>query len=489
MDLAAVVLFLVMYYLRPQEWTSLFSTIHFVQLVMMMAIVSLFSRERRVRGSDLLKTPHDWMMLAFFAWIVLSSNHPWATFRTIYPLGVFYIVVVQTLLDVHRMKVFIGWWTFLIVGIALLAIASEHGFDPLGGNDITHGAMKDRLILNLSIFDNPNGLGHSVAPSLAMLYFFCIWRRPFVMKQLGLLLMCIPIYCIYLTVSKGAFLCTAGTLLVTATFGRPRTVQIFILSAAILVGGVALYKLPRMSELNRSKADPAIQGRVAAFKTGLHEIRTLSTGVGFGNWADAFFRERHYYKAAHSSYVEIGGELGYPGLFLFLGVLYCNLRTLLTVKARTDDEERIRRTLFVLLISYMVSSWMVDFEYRPTFFMFTAAVAALHRHLAGLLAPPAPETEEEKALAQLPAWRRKLLVPTTPAAVLQPALAFAGPVASYPGPALPAWVTSKSSRVKTELAAEPARPFWPKLGWVDFVLVAAMTSIAVRVWAYMISRM
>ena len=35
MDFSCIVLFLALYYLKPQEWTSLFATIRFVQFTML----------------------------------------------------------------------------------------------------------------------------------------------------------------------------------------------------------------------------------------------------------------------------------------------------------------------------------------------------------------------------------------------------------------------------------------------------------------------
>ncbi len=53
--------------------------------------------------------------------------------------------------------------------------------------------MKGRLILNLSIFNNPNGLGHSVVPAIPMLYYYLIYRRPILLRVLGFALMAIPL--------------------------------------------------------------------------------------------------------------------------------------------------------------------------------------------------------------------------------------------------------------------------------------------------------
>jgi hypothetical protein len=503
MDLVTVVLFQVLYYLRPQEWAGIFSTIHFVQIVMLAGVAGLFFREGGLRLADLFRTPHDWAVFAFWLWIVIASPHRWEAFKENANLFIFYIVIVQALRSVPRMKIFALCWTLLIVLVATLALATKWGFDPLESYIITSTVMKGRLILNLSIFDNPNGLGHSVVPAIPMIYYYFVWKRPITSRLLGFALLSIPLYCIYLTYSKGAFLCGAITILATMCFGRPKSVQILILVGAFLFGNVALYSLPRMNELDKSKSDQAIQGRVAAFKHGYGLLQTTFKGIGKGEWKkDPFITDYvskvvttqlpgeaeknrvvktviHYNKAPHSSYVCIGGELGWPGLFFLVAVLYCCMRTTITARTATLDEERIRRIFFVLVLSYIVSSWMVDFEYRPTFFMFTAAIAALHRHLLGMLREHARETEP--ANPGLPVWHPAHLLP-------QPAFATGLPDASLLL-SHEAALSAPSTAPETPSAEPRIGRNWNRFGWFDLGMILALTYAVVRFWAYIMYRM
>src|SRR5688572_14251450 len=110
MDLIAIVLYLVCYYLRPQEWGPLFAKIQFVQLIMVFAVLAVVFRERSVRLRDLIRTPHDWAMLLFWAWLVVSSPTPWETFQNTYSLPITYFIIVQVLTSIPRIKKFVGWW-------------------------------------------------------------------------------------------------------------------------------------------------------------------------------------------------------------------------------------------------------------------------------------------------------------------------------------------------------------------------------------------
>ena len=503
MDLVTVISFLVLYYLRPQEWPIGLGEVQFVRITMLAGLAALSLRPRGFRPGDLFRTPHDWAVLAFWLWIVLSSPTPWFTFKESVNLYVFYVVIVQTLYSVPRLNIFVGWWTFLIAAVAGLALLSLYGIDPLGSLEITTFTMKNRLVLNLSIFNNPNALGHSVVPAIPLLYYFCIWKKPIVLRALGVVLMGLAGYCIFLTESKGAFIAGGATIVATMTFGRPKTVQAAIIAAAVMFGGSVLYALPRMQELNKTKTDDAIQGRVIAFTHGYKMMTTTDRGVGFHHWQQSFLAG-HYrfkqtkaekdakktppivYKAPHSSYVGIGAELGYPGFFLLFGILYCCLRTLVTARTSTPDEERIRRILFVLIVSYMVSSWMVDFAYRPTFFMFAAATAALHRHLLGLHDEKDRELSDAADRAHqphVPAWRARL--------VPQPELAGALAQMGAPAAVLTLEPLPAAARAPAPEAPPAARILfaWNRIGWVDFALAFAMTYAAIRYWSYLLTRM
>ena len=567
MDIVSVVLFVAMYYLRPQEWHPMLSELHPVSLAMLAGMVSLFQREKTVRLKDFFQTPHDYAIVLFFAWLCLTSGQAYTNFKATANLLVFYYVIVLTLNSVRRMEIFLAWWCIFVMWVASMALAGEYGWDPFESNVVTHGIMKQRLVLNLSMFNNPNSLAHTVVPVIPMLYFMMLWKRTMVLKAGTVALMGIPLYCILLTASKGAFLSGFATMVLTLTFGRPKYVQIVILVGAFAVGSGALYALPRMTELSHSKADEAIQGRIAAYKFGYQCVNNLWAGIGYGKWMMAFYQQssrpkvikvaqrvskgniimvrrrvtERYFKAAHGSFNQMGAELGFTGLALFFGMVWCSIRTLTTCRVTDPNEERVRRVLFVLITTYLVSSWMVDFGYRATFFMFTGATAAFHRHLRGLHRERELEMAAEREEA-LPVWKRRKspLLPkpnsnsngegsATPVGdtVETPELAVAGalPESFVDIPRLPSKFQSVR-KVKApervapawmKKAAEPAEPAepvkpkprtqwappekpveegpvegaisWNKIGWSDVIAAYLITLGAVHFWGYIIQTM
>jgi len=534
MDFVALILFLALYYLRPQDWSPDFNRLHPIQLLSIVALWGLY-RNGKLTFRRLLRTPLDWLVLFYFLWTLIAGNQFLKALADIQSVVLFYFVALRSLETVARQKTFLGWWCFFMVVIAALAIASLYGFDPLGSNPITQGEQKGRLILNLSIFNNPNALAHSVIPSIPLIYFLWVWRR--IATKWALAVIAIPAYCILLTQSKGAFLSGFATLIATLIFGRSKIWQVFILVMAIGFGYGALYSLPRMNQLQESKTDPAIQGRVAAFTYGLHLMRSSWYGIGLGNFEDSFFtkgplekqevfrmapaadgktqrrrtsRMVHFEKSTHSAYNQNGAELGYVGLFLFVGIIYCCARTLLLMKCESNDEERIRRALFTLVVAYAVSSWMVDFCYRPTFFLFIAAISAFQYHFQQK--EMAQRTLSIEPIVTPAPWLRRpplagipgisipglslpgvlgpgLGAPALAASSLAQPVSSGRPVSFARGGRILPWQTPALAAAPAAAAPIIRKPLRDRLGLLDCAIMLALTYGAIQYWQYLIATM
>jgi len=496
MDFACLILFLLFYFFRPQEWMETLDSFHPIQVFTIVAVFALLARPKGVKPSDLFKTPHDTLVFAYFAWTVIASPSHIATFLTIPSQILFYIICVQSLSNISRINTFLKWWGWSLLVIAALAIASQYGFDPFDSYDLTVNHMKGRLALNLSIYNNPNGLGHTLVPAIPMIYFLLFWKK--IIGKISAVLFVLPLWCLYLTESKGSMICAFVTTCATLTFGRPKTVQIAILACAGMFGVGILFALPRMNELEKStKNDEAIGGRVAAFKFGYDCLSENPIyGIGMNNFQANFFRYgprervkgkkpihghmskvwvyRHYTKATHSAYNQNGAELGYPGLMLFIAILYSCMRTLITMPKGSVDQERVRRALFAIVVAYSASSWMVDFAYRPTFFLFVAATGAFQRINLNL-----GRTEDPQPTFVAPLGRIQ------PALIPEPQLALAkeGALASPATLPLPGYPSKEA--VAEELTAWPPIK-WNRIGLIDVGFVLVLTWGAIQFWLYSI---
>jgi len=283
MDFWPVVAFLSLYYLRPHEYIEWVAKLRPITLVMALALATMLHRKiksRELRFREFLRAPQDWAMLAFTLWLLYAASSWRDTWSEFHSLLAFYIVVEHALSDSDRMERFLWVWLGLILSIALLAISSQYGFNFQDSATWTE-RFKGRLVLNLTIFRNPNALGHSVIPSVAMIYYLCIWRRFVGFMQIGYPLLVIPFYCVYLTQSKGSVLSGAATLVATSTFGRPKVIQAMILVGAYTTGMSLLLLMPRMQTMRDPKAEAGVQGRMFVFQHGYNNFQGAPYGLGY----------------------------------------------------------------------------------------------------------------------------------------------------------------------------------------------------------------
>jgi hypothetical protein len=400
MDFVGIVLFAIALYVRPQEFIDVLTNLRPALTSLALAGMGLFVREGGVSAKQIIRTPMDWMMAAYFIYILFWTPGAFGDlWNGLYPFIGFYFLVVLALTNFRRLYQYLAWWCGCVMFIAIMALLSMVGIDPLDSQTTTQGSQ-GRLTLNTELFNNPNGLGHSVMVAVPLLYYFMFWKRPIFVKEVGLPLIFLPMLCTYFTESKGAFIAGFGAIVATLAFGRPKWVQFILLPILLFASTSALPLLPRFTEVQfgegRARSDEAVLGRIEAFEFGKWAQENTDYGVGYKQFVEAFIRKEGELKAraSHSSFNQVAGEFGWYGLLIFSGILYTCYHSLMRARTATDNEERVRRMLFCMVLAYTVSSWMIDFGFRAAFFVMVAMVSAFHRILMDRSPDYAPATEE-----------------------------------------------------------------------------------------------
>lgn len=515
MDFKLVIVVLFMYYVRPQDWVGGMSGLNLMKPLMGLTLIAMFTRRRGFSAGMLVRTPLDWAMVAYAAYIVFTAPDGQRPLSTIIIFVAYFFVTSQALVTPRRLSIYLRCWLACILIVAAMAVMSVYGIDLTGAQELTNAVPeKPRLVLNTYLFKNANSLGHTVVIAIPLAYLLLFWKRPIFSKLLAVLAVLLAAYCVYLTKSKGAYLVGGCLVVASVIVGRHWIFQTIAIFLAATIGWAGLSQLPRMTQIASARQDEAIMGRMLAWEQARFVSKESNTGEGFKNFKPLiYFDNEEISKATHSSYVLVGAELGRFGMFFFLAVLFSSCRILLLSRPKRLEDERSRKAMFILLLAYLLSGWLIDRSYHMEYFLLAGAVAAYHRRLgieAGILDPDTERVMDEKYESEQSPEREDDEIELTEAAPPEPvAVADDGrsPARSphFSGPALAYSATSSSpllreeggfrsmSEVDTSAVAEQAieeelaqRAYWRRFGIIDILLVVLCCKIVFEIWDYLL---
>lgn len=470
-----------------------------IKPLMLVGIFSLIYRSPSLTRRDVLATPIDWMILIYCGFLLYSSPDPIGSFMQVIPYVATYFITTLALTDHSHINRYLGWWLICLGIIAAVGVLTQFGIDITGAQEKID-QMVGRLLLNTWLLNNPNALGHTVILAIPIAYLLLWWKRSAGYKLVAIALIALTYNCMVFTQSKGSFLVAAGAVVVAVTFGRPKIVQIIVLTIALSIGTGGLMFLPRMGEMNNLRADEGVQGRLMVWEVALTTYRSSFSGQGWRQFnAEIVWEGERYNKATHSSFVKVGADLGPIGMFLFLTLLCMGARAMIQYPGFDESAERSRRIIFVLLASYFASGWMIDRAYHTEYFLILALASAYMR-----LAVKKREEEIEQRIQpeEIPSGDETLATPAgSPDFLPWPF----SKVAIDPGPSSAATVleapmlgtdttgvrnTRDPSRAKVDKVDDDSstrkKKLWRKIGVLDLILGFAALRIVVWLWDYIL---
>jgi len=131
-----------------------------------------------------------------------------------------------------------------------------------------------------------------------------------------------------------------------------------------------------MSTIQNYEEDASAQGRIRAWKFAYHLANARLTGGGFNPWNRqnylAYLPDydpKHQAFVAHSIYFGVLGEHGWPGLLLYLGVMFLTWKRLGDVVKRTrGDPDRqwmadMAEAIKIGMVAYFVGGAFLSLAY------------------------------------------------------------------------------------------------------------------------------
>jgi len=222
----------------------------------------------------------------------------------------------------------------------------------------------------INIFDGPGVfcVVYTIALPFAMQYL----AKPFSVgiRMTGLLMVAPLLVATYYTGSRGGILATIG-IMGLYVLARTRV----SLGKLVFVAGLLVVTLAIAPSYFTSTADSSrsAQHRIEMWAEGVEMVRYNPVfGIGKGNFLSYTSK-----LIAHNSAIEIMGETGAPGLFLWLGIIYMGYKTLLAGYRKSEDL-RVQSYIVAIGLSiagYLLSSMFVTLEYETFYFLLAISAA------------------------------------------------------------------------------------------------------------------
>jgi hypothetical protein len=377
-----IFLYLVFLFIAPQLWIEPFVGMR-VDLFLYPAWIGWIAMTGRA-GELFRLGPQDKFFAAWLVWIVASiavngftdnSSNLIQDYLKWFILYRLIVVSLPTLTQVRRASLMLLFFSLILAveGIQQMHSPSGTGWAGQGFSWVDVEAASSGVAGRtrwINIFDGPGVfcIVYTIALPFAAQYLGKSFGTG--ARLLGILLLAPLLLATFYTGSRGGFLATVGV------FGLFLMTKFRIsLARMVLIGGVLLAVLALAPSYltSTSDAENSAQHRIDMWAEGIEMVRYQPVfGIGRGN----FLRYTNRL-IAHNSAIEIMGETGFPGLFLWLGIIYMGFKNLLA--AYREIEDPVPRSFVIALglsvVGYIMSSMFVTLEYE-TFYLLLGLTAA-----------------------------------------------------------------------------------------------------------------
>lgn len=249
---------------------------------------------------------------------------------------------------------------FLSLVTALLALSFVAMFMP---------TYVDGRVTATRTYD-PNDFALCMVVGVSLLFPLSSCSR-FSMRMLCYALAALMVYCVYLSQSRGGLIALLVVFLYESTFYGIwrflRRVGFCIFLVSLLSIFVDTSVLGRFANLNEVQGDYNVHsksGRVAIWERGIiNMFKNPVVGVGIGAFAvaDGASQDGGKWSHAHNSFVQVGAELGFPGLVIFLALISSAFKLARPVSPTDWLGRGIRLSLVGFLVGGFFLSWAYQF--------------------------------------------------------------------------------------------------------------------------------
>jgi O-antigen ligase len=386
---ASLIVYILLLFIRPQEWVPGILNLPIITPVMCVAILATFME---VAGGKwhFKDVPQNWLVLGFFGAVIASNL---LSFQQPLNFGVtldvtrefgkiilLYFLIAINLKTIRQVK---GFILAIIIGclfIAVHGILQIHTGAGFGGLLPLYVSQEHAYrIIAFGFFSDPNDVAQALLVALPFLISGI--HRPGIAapwRLVSLVAAGVIGYAIFLTGSRGGWLALA-VMMVAYFLLNFRQKKISVVLGILALGGLLMFAPARVQ--TGSTHDQSAKGRIVSWTEG-NKMLKMSPLFGIGKSRFAEYSDTGL--VAHNSFVHCWGELGLFGYFWWLGMLFASVKDSYALgKERTGDPKkdemgRVARVLLASWIGFMAAAVFLSRTYKPELYILIGLVAAMH---------------------------------------------------------------------------------------------------------------
>lgn len=389
---------------KIQALVPVLAALQFQKVMFLMALLGVFvSSQLRKRVLLFFASAHGKALLLFSLWIMLSiplSVYPGSSFKFLaehyWKFVLFYCLIVAYGSSRDSLGKMVWAVIFAVSIFAIAAVGGEGSsrFSLIEAYDANENAMLFVIAIPLVFWKIVELKG---------------WKSLFMVGIFILL-----VVGIMETKSRGGFLgLTVVTLVSLFQYKKFRKIGILRIVAVLALLLMVMYmrggseyteRIASIFDQEQNYNYTAEQGRIQVWMRGVDMLLSNPVfGVGANAYiaADGLLYENTggRFQAAHNSFVQVGAELGFPGLILFCYMIWKSIRYLQAIVSRhspvNSKASSFLPTTYSFIgawVGYLVCGAFLSAAYTSVFYLLLGLSYALYNHVILL-----PALQEEKS--------------------------------------------------------------------------------------------
>lgn len=322
----------------------------------------------------------DGFYAMMYLWVIFSSlANGWTDISShqLYLYTKYWVVLRFTCASIKDVRDLRGaGYAFMVMALILAVEGIQHTFSPTGTGWAGQSfawidaeaarsiGLKSRIRW-IGIFDGPGVFCVVFTSALPFAFRYLVPPMGLAKRGLAAAFIVAPLgLAAYYTGSRGGILATAASLAIFALSRFRISLGKLVLTCLVVLAALTLAPayLTETKDSNHSA-----QGRIDMWALGFQMVQTNPIfGIGRGNFGRYTGR-----LVAHNSGLEAMGEMGIPGLFAWMAMLYLGFKGL-AVGMRSTQDPANREALLAVSIAmagYLVSSLFVSLESEIMYFL------------------------------------------------------------------------------------------------------------------------